>query len=160
LERVYCAYDRILESAAANLGVDRPAVITTNPFVAGFSPLRWASRVTFYAWDDHATGLAHRRWWAAHEEAFARIRESGRAVVGVSQAILDRIQPTGMRALVPNGVAPEEWRQLGKPPAWFAELRTPRIVYVGVLSSERLDVSAISETAARFSRGSVVLLGP
>jgi glycosyltransferase involved in cell wall biosynthesis len=29
-----------------------------------------------------------------------------------------------------------------------------------VLSSERLDVSAISETAARFSRGSVVLLGP
>jgi teichuronic acid biosynthesis glycosyltransferase TuaH len=40
LERVYKAYDRILESAAADLGADRPAVITTSPFVAGFSPLR------------------------------------------------------------------------------------------------------------------------
>src|SRR5262249_48130459 len=129
-------------------------------FVAGFSPLRWADRVTFYAWDNWPSGVPVRRWWTAYDEAFARIRDSGRAVVGVSQAILDRIQPTGVGALVPNGAAPEEWRQLGKPPAWFAYLRTPRIVYVGVLSSERLDVSAISETAARFSRGSVVLLGP
>src|SRR5262245_7933581 len=46
------AYDRILERAVANLGADRPAVITTSPFVADFSPLRWASRVTFYAWHD------------------------------------------------------------------------------------------------------------
>ena len=34
-------------------------------------------------------------------------------MIGVSQAILDRIQPTGARAIVPNGVAPEEWRQPG-----------------------------------------------
>ena len=135
-------------------------VITTSPFVAGFSPLRWAGRVTFYAWDDWPSGLPVRRWWTAYEEAFARIRHSGRTVVGVSQAILDRIQPTGVRAVVPNGVAPEEWRQPGQPPAWFAELRSPRILYVGALSAERLDVEAISETAARFSRGSVVLLGP
>src|SRR5262249_14134078 len=46
LERAYSAYDRILEAAAAKLGADRPAVITTSPFVAGFSPLRWASQVT------------------------------------------------------------------------------------------------------------------
>ena len=160
LERVYDAYDRILEGAAAKLGADRPAVITTNPFVAGFSPLRWAGRVTFYAWDDWPSGLPVRRWWTAYEEAFARIRDSGRAVVGVSQAILDRIQPTGARAVVPNGVAPEEWRQPGEPPAWFAELRSPRILYVGALTAERLDVEAISETAARFSRGSLVLVGP
>ena len=56
LERVYRAYDRILEGAAAKLGADRPAVITTNPFVAGFSPLRWAGQVTFYAWDDWPSG--------------------------------------------------------------------------------------------------------
>ena len=159
LERVYDAYDRILERAAADLGADRPAIITTSSFVAGFSPLRWAGRVTFYAWDDWSIGLAHRRWCAACEEAFARIRHSGRAVVGVSQAILERIQPTGARAVVPNGVAPEEWRQPGQPPAWFAELRSPRILYVGALSAERIDVEAISETAARFPHGSVVLLG-
>jgi glycosyltransferase involved in cell wall biosynthesis len=160
LERVYGDYDRILERAAAKLGSDHPAVITTNPFVAGFSPLRWAGRVTFYAWDDWPSGLPVRRWWTAYEEAFARIRDSGRAVVGVSQAILDRIGPTGARVVVPNAVAREEWQQPGEPPAWFAELRSPRILYVGALTAERLDVKAISETAARFSRGSIVLVGP
>jgi glycosyltransferase involved in cell wall biosynthesis len=160
LERVYDAYDRVLKDAAAKLGADRPVVITTSPFVAGFSPLRWAGRVIFYAWDDWPSGLPVRRWWAAYEEAFARIRDSGRAVVGVSQAILDRIQPTGARAVVPNGVAPEEWRRPGKPPTWFAELRSPTILYAGALSAERMDVEALSETAARFSHGTVVLLGP
>ena len=52
IERVYRDYDRVLEAAAAKLGADRPTVITTNPLVAGFSPLRWAGPVTFYAWDD------------------------------------------------------------------------------------------------------------
>jgi len=160
LERVYSAYDRILERAAAKLGADRPAVITTSPFVAGFAPMRWAGQVTFYAWDDWPSGLPVRRWWPAYEEAFARIRQTGRAVVGVSQAILDRIQPTGSRAIVPNGVAPEEWRQPGEPPAWFAELPAPRILYIGAMTAERLDVEALSETAARFSGGSLVLLGP
>jgi teichuronic acid biosynthesis glycosyltransferase TuaH len=160
LERVYEKYDRVLERAAENLGAVRPVVITTSPFIAGFSALRWADRVTFYAWDDWPSGLPVRRWWTAYEEAFARIRDSGRAVVGVSQAILDRIRPTGARALVPNGVAPEEWRQPGEPPAWFAKLRSPKILYVGALSAERVDIEAISETAARFSRGSLVLLGP
>jgi teichuronic acid biosynthesis glycosyltransferase TuaH len=159
LERVYDAYDRILEGAAAGLGAERPAVITTNPFVAGFSPLRWASRVTFYAWDDWPSGLPVRRWWAGYEEAFARIRDSGRAVVGVSQAVLDRIAPTGPRALVPNGVSPEEWWQPGQPPKWFAELHWPRILYVGALTAERLDVEALGEIARRFRRGSVVLVG-
>ncbi|MDW6021568.1 glycosyltransferase [Mesorhizobium sp. BAC0120] len=160
LERVYQAYDRVLERAAMRLGLERPAVIATSPFVAGFSPLRWAGNITFYAWDDWPSGLPVRRWWTAYEQAFARIRDSGRAVVGVSQAILDRIQPTGPSALVSNGVAPEEWRQPGPPPAWFAKLPAPRILYVGAMTGERLDCDAIGETAARFPSGTVVLLGP
>lgn len=160
LERVYNAYDRVLEAAAAKLGADRPVVITTSPFVAGFAPLRWADQVTFYAWDDWPSGIPVRRWWTAYEEAFARIRNSGRAVVGVSQAVLDRIQPTGASAIVPNGVAPEEWRQPDAPPAWFARLPAPRILYVGAITGERLDVEALSETAERFSHGSLVLVGP
>jgi len=159
LEHVYRSYDRILAKAAAKLGADRPAVITTNPFVAGFSPLRWAGPVTFYAWDDWPSGLPVKRWWTAYEEAFARIRDSQRAVVGVSEAIIDRIRPTGPSAVVPNGVEPEEWRRPGEPPAWFAELPSPRILYVGVLT-DRLDIEAIGETAARFPHGSLVLLGP
>ena len=155
LERVYHAYDRILESAAADLGAHRPAIITTSPFVAGFPPLRWASWVTFYAWDDFSDRPRRiRRWCAACERRSPGSVTTGRAVVGVSQAILDRIQPTGARALVPNGVAPDEWRRPGEPPAWFAELRSPRILYVGALSAERIDVEALSETAARFPHGS------
>lgn len=160
LEGVYADYDRVLETAAAKLGADRPAVITTNPFVAGFSALRWAGNVTFYAWDDWPSGLPVRRWWRAYEEAFARIRDLRRAVVGVSQAVLDRIQPSAAKAVVPNGVAPDEWRQPGRPPAWFTDLPSPRILYLGALSAERLDFEAISEIGAHFSHGSVVLVGP
>jgi teichuronic acid biosynthesis glycosyltransferase TuaH len=160
LERIYQAYDRRLESAASSLGAERPAVITTNPFVAGFAPLRWAGSVTFYAWDDWPSGLPVRRWWTAYEEAFTRIRRSRRSVVGVSEAILDRIRPTGAGWVVPNGVVPEEWRHPGPPPTWFTELASPRIVYVGALTAERLDIEAIRETAKRFSSGSVVFVGP
>jgi glycosyltransferase involved in cell wall biosynthesis len=80
-------------------------------------------------------------------------------VVAVSQAIVDRIGPTGPSAVVPNGVAPEEWRSPATAPSWFTALSSPRILYVGVLD-DRLDVQALHEVAARFSRGTVVLLGP
>jgi glycosyltransferase involved in cell wall biosynthesis len=159
LERAYAAYDRALEQAASRLGASHPAVITTSPFVAGFAPLRWARQVTFYAWDEWASGLPLRRWWPAYDEAYARVRRSGRGVVAVSQAIVDRIMPTGPSAVIPNGVAPEEWRSPPAPPSWFAALPSPRILYVGVLD-DRLDVSAVREVAARFSQGTVVLLGP
>jgi teichuronic acid biosynthesis glycosyltransferase TuaH len=159
LERAYADYDSALEGAASRLGARRPAVITTSPFVAGFAPLRWAGRVTFYAWDDWASGLPLRRWWPAYEEAYARVSQSGRGVVAVSQAIVDRIRPTGPSAVVPNGVAPAEWRSPPAPPAWFAALPSPRILYAGVVD-DRLDVSAVREVAARFPRGSVILLGP
>ncbi len=159
LERAYTAYDSALERAASRLGARRPAIITTSPFVAGFAPLRWAGRVTFYAWDDWASGLPLRRWWPAYEEAYDRVSRSGRGVVAVSQAIIDRIVPTGPSAVVPNGVAPEEWRSPPAPPAWFAALPAPRILYAGVVD-DRLDVSAVREVAARFPQGTVVLLGP
>jgi teichuronic acid biosynthesis glycosyltransferase TuaH len=159
LERAYATYDRSLQRAAARVGARQPAVITTNPFVAGFAPLRWAGRVTFYAWDEWTSGLPVRHWWPAYEEAYARVRQSGRAVVAVSRAIVDRIMPTGPTAIVPNGVAPEEWRSPPAPPSWFAALPGPRILYVGVVD-DRLDVDAVREVAARFSSGTVVLLGP
>jgi len=159
LERLYAAYDRALERAAADRGLVRPAVITTNPFVAGFAPLDWAGPVTFYAWDDWTSGVPVRRWWPAYEEAYARVRASGRRVVAVSQPIVDRIRPTGTTAVVPNGVAPDEWRVPGDPPGWFADLPRPRIVYVGVLD-DRLDVDAVREMAARFPGGTVALVGP
>jgi glycosyltransferase involved in cell wall biosynthesis len=159
LERVYAAYDRELERAAIELGANDVAMITTNPFVAGYAPLRWAGRVTFYAWDDWPSGLPVRRWWPAYEEAFARVRQTGRGVVGVSQAIIDRIDPSGPHAVVPNGVVPSEWFAPGPPPSWFADLPSPRLLYIGQLD-DRLDVDAVKAIANGFGRGTVVLLGP
>jgi glycosyltransferase involved in cell wall biosynthesis len=159
LERLYAAYDRTLERAAVRVGADRPVVITTSPFVAGFAPLRWAGQVTFYAWDEWASGQPVRRWWPAYEEAYARVRSSGRAVVAVSQGIVDRIRPTGPTRIVPNGIAPDEWLSPPEAPRWFADLPGPRILYAGVLD-DRLDADALRDVAARFSRRSVVLVGP
>ncbi|MGH9252483.1 MAG: glycosyltransferase, partial [Acidimicrobiales bacterium] len=159
LERACARYDRVLEQAAARVGARDPVVITTNPFVAGFAPLLWASRVTFYCWDDWMSGLPVRPWWPAYEEAYARVRASGRGLVAVSQAIVDRVMPTGPSAVVPNGVVPDEWRAPRAAPSWFAALPSPRILYVGVVD-DRLDAAAVREVAARFSEGTVVLLGP
>jgi glycosyltransferase involved in cell wall biosynthesis len=159
LERACAAYDRLLERAAVRVGARDPAVITTSPFVAGFAPLRWARNVTFYAWDDWTSGLPVRCWWPAYEEAYARVRQSARGVVAVSQAIIDRIMPTGPSALIPNGVVPAEWRSPAAAAPWFAKLPSPRILYVGVVD-DRLDLGAVRETAVRFPRGTVVLLGP
>jgi teichuronic acid biosynthesis glycosyltransferase TuaH len=159
LERACAKYDRIVERAAARVGARDPLIITTSPLVAGFAPLQWARHVTFYAWDDWTSMPSNRRWWSTYEEAYARVRTSGRAVVGVSQAIIDRIRPTGPSAVVPNGVVPAEWQSPGAAPPWFVALPSPRILYVGVLD-DRLDVAAVREVATRFSHGTVVLLGP
>jgi teichuronic acid biosynthesis glycosyltransferase TuaH len=77
----------------------------------------------------------------------------------VSQAILDRIRPTGPSAVIPNGVEPEEWRSPPPAAGWFATLPSPRILYVGVVD-RRLDLGAVREVADRFPRGTVVFLGP
>jgi teichuronic acid biosynthesis glycosyltransferase TuaH len=159
LERAFTRYDRLLERAAAQVGARSPVIITTSPFVAGFAPLRWARHVTFYAWDDWRSVPSVRRWWSAYDEAYARVRHSGRAVAGVSQAIIDRIRPIGSSAVVPNGVVPAEWHSPRAAPPWFDALPSPRILYVGVLD-DRLDVEAVREVANNFSHGTVVVLGP
>jgi glycosyltransferase involved in cell wall biosynthesis len=39
-------------------------------------------------------------------------------------------------------------------------LPSPKILYTGALTAERLDLESICQTAARFSGGSIVLVGP
>ena len=141
LERAYATYDRAPASgrplgwAPAN-----PVVITTSPFVAGFAPLRWARRVTFYAWDDWMSGLPVRHWWPAYEEAYAA-RPRSRA--GRSSPCRRRSSTASGRPARPPS-SPTEWRRRngdrrlrrrhGSP-----LLPSPRILYVGVLD-DRLDV--------------------
>jgi teichuronic acid biosynthesis glycosyltransferase TuaH len=158
IRRACQAYDRQLELAAVGMGLREPVVVVGDPLVAGFADLAWASRVTFYAWDDWTAYPPHRRWWPAYEEAYAQVRRRGLTVAAVSQVLLDRIAPQGPAAVVPNGIDPGEWDDPGPAPAWFTALPAPRLVYLGTLD-DRLDAVAVRDAAAAVPGGSVVLVG-
>lgn len=159
LERQGRAYDAALAGAARDHGLEDAAVITASPFAAGYSPFDWAAGATYYARDDWTELPSRRAWWPALREAYARLRDSGRPVVAVSQTILDRIQPTGEAVVVPNGVEPREW--IGPQPAdppWLAGIPHPRALYVGTLDS-RLDVPGLLTLARERPGLQIVLLG-
>lgn len=158
IEALYAGYDRRLRRAASRLGMVRPAVVTVNPFVAASSALAWAGPVTYYALDHWAAHPRHAHLAGAFERAYEEIRRRRRRVCAVSQPLLDHIAPTGPSAMVPNGVEAREWARPGAPPAWFASLPRPRLLYVGTID-DRLDVPALVDVARRNPGGSVVLAG-
>lgn len=157
-QRSIVRYEARLRHAARRRGLERPAVITTNPLLAGLGRFDWAGPVTYYAWDDWLASVPHRRWWPAIERSFAQVRELGRRVVSVSHAAERRIAPTGAHAVVENGVSPEEWLVPPPPPPWFQALPGVRAVYAGSLDT-RVDVQQVAQVAAALEGGSVVLVG-
>lgn len=160
LDADYRRFGTMLARAAAELGMSSPRLVTVNPIVAGFARMPGAAGVTYYGRDDWLSSTARRSQWPAFREAYRRIAADGTAVVAVSQEILDRIEPTGPHAVVPNGVEPAEWTApLDDPPDWFARLPSPRAVYVGTLD-DRLDIAGLDRLARARPDLQVVLLGP
>ncbi len=159
LERSYARYGRRLRRAAERRGLSRPAVVTAHPFVAAFADLDWAGPITLLASDDWAAHPAYERWRPAYLAAYARIARRRLRVCAVTETIVERIDPQGPAAVVPNGVDPEEWLTVGPPPGWLTEMPGPRFLYVGTLDS-RLDVEAVIAVARAWPEGSVVLAGP
>lgn len=159
LRRAYARYDQRLRRAAERAGLERPAVITSQPLLAGFAELEWAGPVTLYASDDLSAHRDYQRWREGLDAAYREVGERGRRVCAVSTAILERIDPQGPSAIVPNGVDPDLWSEPAPPPAWFTELPAPRFLYVGTLD-DRLDVEALRSVARKWPQGSVVLVGP
>jgi len=148
-----------LRRKADALGMRRPAVISSHPFLAGFGELGWAGPVTYYGWDDWLASEPHRTWWPVYEDAFAGMRARGVRVCGVTPAIVDRVAPTGPSLVVPNGVEPDEWESPGAPPTWLSVLPRPHFVYAGSLDS-RVDVGRIAAVADAFPDGTVIVVGP
>jgi glycosyltransferase involved in cell wall biosynthesis len=159
LERTFGGWGRSVRRAAARHGLQRPALITTHPLVPGFAALDWVESLTYYAYDDLAASPPLQPWWPAYEEAYDRVRRRGHRVVAVSDAIIDKVAPSGPHAVVPNGVDPAEWRDRDPAPVWFSALPGPRLLYVGSLDS-RLDVDQVRATAQAFPSASIVLVGP
>jgi teichuronic acid biosynthesis glycosyltransferase TuaH len=159
LERAYAAYDRRLRRAAERFGLERPAIVTSQPLLAGFAELEWAGPVTLFASDDLAAHPDYQPWRAGLLSAYERVAERERRLCAVSNAIVERIGPRGPSAVVPNGVDPEIWLRPGEAPAWLRELPGPRLLYVGTLDT-RLDVDAVRAVARAWPQGTVVLVGP
>jgi teichuronic acid biosynthesis glycosyltransferase TuaH len=159
IERDCARYERSVRRAAARLGLERPAVIVTHPLLAGFGRFEWAGPVTYYANDDLTSFPPLRPWWPAFERSFARFRAAGRRAVALTPKSLASIEPTGPAAVVPCGLAPDEWLRLGPAPQWFRDLPGPRLVYVGTLD-ERIDADALRALATARPDASIVLAGP
>lgn len=152
------SYERILRRAAERRGLEEPAVVTANPFVAGFGDFAWARSVTYHAMDDWAVHPTYRRWWPAYEAAYRGMRERARRVVAVSHGILEHIEPTGAGAVIPNGIEPSEWTDPA-PPKPSAESDGPLLLYVGALGS-RLDTEALLRLSAELPGARILLVGP
>jgi glycosyltransferase involved in cell wall biosynthesis len=152
-------YEVSLRRAASRLGLEQPAVITANPFLAGFGAFDWAGPVTFYAVDDWTSDFKRPHLVPAFQASFAEVRAKRRRVCAVTEAALARIGPTGPNAVIPNGVEPAEWCEIGDPPEWFARLPRPRLLYAGSMDN-RIDADQLAEVAEAYPNGSVVLVGP
>jgi glycosyltransferase involved in cell wall biosynthesis len=159
IERAYRVYDRALSRAAKRANLEWPSVIVLNPLAAAFSPFEWANRVVLYLNDDWAELPQYRRWWPEIEEAYARFAASGQALCAVTQAIVDRVAPSGPASLMPNGVEPTEWCTLAVPPRWFGDLPAPRGLYLGTVDG-RLDLDAVASAARALAGGTLILAGP
>jgi glycosyltransferase involved in cell wall biosynthesis len=157
-ERDYRRYGVALRRRSRRAGLDRPALIAMHPLVAGFADVGWTDRPVFYIDDDWASHPDYEPWWPLYREAYARVRDSGMAVCAVSQTLLERIQPTGPTAVIPNGVDPKEWAAFDEPPDWFAPLPGPRILYVGTVD-QRLDKRQLEQLADAYPESSLVLAG-
>lgn len=158
LRRASERYAARLARAADAAGLVRPAVVVSNPLVAAFGDFSWAGTRTYYAWDCWAAHYGEAERHEAYVASYRRLREDGWRVAAVTEAIIDRIDPTGATCVVPNGITPGEWVGVGAPPRWFADLPGPRLLYVGSLD-RRLDIAAVRSAAVRFASGSVVLIG-
>jgi teichuronic acid biosynthesis glycosyltransferase TuaH len=114
--------------------------------------------VTYYIWDDWAAHPSFEPWWPAFEQGYRRVRDSGRRVCAVSDAILERARPSGPARLIPNGVDTAEWTEFAPAADWYTALPRPLMLYAGTLDS-RIDVEMVRRTAVRFPQGSLVLVG-
>jgi glycosyltransferase involved in cell wall biosynthesis len=159
LRRSYRRYDSILERHVRRFALDSPAVVTFNPLVAAFCPLRWASSVTYYALDDCTAYPLVAPWWSAYRQAWAVLRERGTRIVCVSDELAARVADGRPAVVIPNGLNAEEWRQPPPAPAAFSDLLRPIVTYVGTIDG-RLDTDLVAEVADDAAVGSVALIGP
>ena len=98
-----------------------------------------------YGWDDWLNYPPFEPARDLMAWSYRQIAENDVAVVGVSEALVERI---GARrsTMVPNAISSQDYRDLPAPPKWFTQIRGPIAFYAGSLE-ERIDVRGLAAAA-------------
>lgn len=131
--------------------------MSCHPVLAGVADRSAWADVVYYGWDDWLNFPPFRSAHQLLSHSYAQMAERDVNVIGVTQAIVDRI---GARrgSVVPNGISVGDYERLGPLPSWFAELSRPIALYAGSLE-ERVDVAAVEQCARDLPDWTVVLVG-
>jgi teichuronic acid biosynthesis glycosyltransferase TuaH len=153
----YTRLDRWLQKYAVPRHSERPILVSCHPVLAAVADrLAWAD-VVYYGWDDWLSYPPFRRAHALLSRSYEQMAARDVNVIGVSQAIIDRIGAP-RRTVVPNGISAADYERLGFLPSWFDELSRPIALYAGSLE-ERVDVAAVEQCARDLPDWTVVLVG-
>jgi teichuronic acid biosynthesis glycosyltransferase TuaH len=153
----YSRLDQWLQKHAVPRDSEAPILVSCHPVLAAVADRSAWADVVYYGWDDW---LSYPPFRPAHDllsRSYVQMAERDVNVIGVTQAIIDRIgAPRG--SVVPNGISAADYERLGPMPAWFAKLSRPIALYAGSLE-ERVDVAAVEECARDLPDWTVVLVG-
>jgi hypothetical protein len=153
--RAYTHLDRWLQKRV--FSEDPPVLVTCHPVLAAVADRSAWTDVVYYGWDDWLNYPPFRPVQNLLSRSYGEMAARDVNVIGVTQAIVDRIgAPRG--SVVPNGISAADYDRLGPVPTWFAELSGPIALYAGSLE-ERVDVAAVEECARDLPSWTFVLVG-
>jgi glycosyltransferase involved in cell wall biosynthesis len=156
--RTYAHLDRWLQRRALlGGGGETPVLVSCHPVLAAVADRSAWADVVYYGWDDWLSYPPFRQARSLISASYRQMATRDVNVIGVTQAIVDRI---GSRrsAVVPNGISAADFERPGPLPAWFAALRPPIALYAGSLE-ERVDVDALEDCAQDLPDWTLVLVG-
>ena len=159
LRRRYHRYGRLLRARSDRFGLQAPALVTFNPFVAGFAPLEWCRSVVYYGRDDWTAFRRNTHLVAAMRVAHEELNARGVSVCAVSRVLADRVAGPGRGVVIANGVDPDVWAQPESEPAAMRELPRPVGAYAGTVD-DRLDAEALLCLVRSGVLAAVAVIGP
>lgn len=153
----YARLDRWLLRRSGRLGLDDPVLVTCHPVHAGVADRGAWADVVYYGWDDWLSDPRFESARALISWSYAQAAAHDVHVIGVTEAIVDRV---GARrgTVVPNGISADDFDRLGDLPGWFTALGRPLALYAGSLE-ERVDVDALEACARDLPDWTFVLVG-
>ncbi|MBI3408466.1 MAG: glycosyltransferase [Planctomycetes bacterium] len=149
-----------LRSALSNLGMTRPVVLTTLPYIGWLINDLSRRALVYYCTDDYSHWPSADR--EALQEADREMTESADLILAASQALVRSHDRNGRCQYFPHAVDFEHFsaaQRQAELPADLEILPRPRIGFFGLIY-EKIDFELLAGVARRFPHGSLVMIGP